>query len=81
MYYTKIDKEKCIACGLCQLYAPTLYEYDQNGIAYTVKDDNKGLVPVEEKEINDFRKAYTSCPTGAILRSTTPFESEENNLK
>lgn len=76
MYYTKIDKEKCIACGLCQLYAPALYEYDQNGIAYTVKDDNKGLVPIQQKEMDEFRKAYTNCPTGAILRSEIPFKSE-----
>lgn len=73
MYYTKIDRESCIACGLCQLIAPELYEYDENGIAYTVKDNNAGIVPVGNKDLESFKKAYTSCPTGAILRSNTPF--------
>lgn len=74
MHYTKINKESCIACGLCQLIAPDLYEYDQDGIAYTKKDDNKGIIAVENDELDVFKKAYTSCPTGAILRSKTPFE-------
>lgn len=76
MYYTKIDREACIACGLCQIYAPDLYEYDDNGIAFTKKDQNKGTTPVSPEEMNDFRKAYTSCPTGAILRSNHPFSEE-----
>lgn len=80
MYYTKIDREKCIACGLCQICAPALYEYDENGIAYTAKDGNEGTVPIQEEEMAGFRKAYTSCPTGAILRSALPFEPEQENL-
>lgn len=74
MHYTKINKESCIACGLCQLIAPDLYEYDQDGIAYTKKDNNKGIIAVENDELDVFKKAYTSCPTGAIIRSNTPFE-------
>lgn len=77
MYYTKINKPACIACGLCQICAPSLYEYDEDGIAYTIKDENKGIVPVEENEMESFRNAYTHCPTGAILRSDEPF-SEDN---
>lgn len=73
MHYTKINREACIACGLCQIYAPTLYEYDENGIAFTRKDNNRGSVPVEDEEFAAFRKAYTQCPTGAVLRSETPF--------
>lgn len=74
MHYTKIDRESCIACGLCQLIAPKLYEYDENGIAYTTKDNNAGITPVLEDELESFKKAYTSCPTGAIKRSNSPFE-------
>lgn len=77
MHYTKINREICIACGLCQIIAPTLYEYDENGIAYTVKDGNQGVIPVEKEEMDLFKKAYTSCPTGAILRSTQPFSEKE----
>ncbi|MGP6140070.1 ferredoxin [Jeotgalibaca sp. A127] len=74
MHYTKIDRESCIACGLCQLIAPNLYEYDENGIAYTVKDNNAGTTPISEGDFEVFKKAYTNCPTGAILRSNSPFE-------
>lgn len=79
MYYTKINRDACIACGLCQLHAPTLYEYDENGIAFTINDNNKGTTPLSKEEMADFRKAYTHCPTGAILRSDHPF-SEESSL-
>lgn len=74
MHYTKINREACIACGLCQIYAPSLYEYDESGIAYTIKDGNRGVVPIQEEEFSDFKKAYTHCPTGAVLRSEHPFE-------
>lgn len=73
MHYTKINREACIACGLCQIYAPTLYEYDEHGIAYTKKDNNQGVTPVAEDELAGFRRAYTHCPTGAVLRSDVPF--------
>ena len=73
MYYTKIDREQCIACGLCTLIAPDIYEYDDNGIADTKKDNNTGIYPLAEEDILPFKNAYKSCPTGAIMRSDTPF--------
>lgn len=74
MHYTKIDRESCIACGLCQIIAPNLYDYDAEGIAYSLQDNNTGTSPIPQNDFSAFKKAYTSCPTGAILRSSQPFE-------
>lgn len=76
MYYTKVDQEKCIACGLCQIKAPHIFNYNEEGIAYTISDNNKGSVPLANNEIAVFKDAYLACPTGAIIRSTTPFPAD-----
>lgn len=76
MYYTKINQENCIACGLCQIISPALFDFTPDGIAFTRKDDNKGITPVSSEEMDVFRKAYQQCPTGAILRSEEPFERQ-----
>lgn len=74
MYYTKINQEKCIACGLCQMISAELFDFTPEGIAFTRKDGNKGITAVSSEETADFRSAYQQCPTGAILRSDYPFE-------
>lgn len=73
MYYTKVDQEKCIACGLCQIKAPQVFNYNEEGIAYTISDNNKGALPLGKEDVESFKAAYLACPTGAIVRSTTPF--------
>ncbi|KRN29438.1 hypothetical protein IV38_GL000322 [Lactobacillus selangorensis] len=73
--YTKIDRERCIACGICQLKAPELFDYDSEGVAFGKRDDNKGTAAIPPADRIQFRSAYTSCPTGAILRSKKPFSS------
>ena len=29
---SRLVPEKCIACGLCQVYAPNIFDYDDHGI-------------------------------------------------
>ncbi|TFI70596.1 ferredoxin [Carnobacterium divergens] len=76
MYYTKVDQEKCIACGLCQIKAPQVFNYNEEGIAYTISDNNKGILPLPTDVIPHFKEAYQACPTGAIVRRTTTFSIE-----
>lgn len=62
----QIIPEKCIACGLCQIKAPDIFDYYDNGIVKFV--DSKDL----EKEVlepipNDLMNAYQACPTRAIV--------------
>ena len=71
--YGKVDCESCIACGICQLKASNLFEYDEEGIAFMKHDNNTGSIPIPEKEIEAFKEAYTHCPTGAIKRKKSPF--------
>ena len=69
--YGKVDCESCIACGICQLKASNLFEY--NGIAFMKHEDNTGTLPIPEQEMEAFKEAYTHCPTGAIKRKNSPF--------
>jgi ferredoxin len=62
----KVIPEKCIACGLCQVYAPNFFDYDDNGIVI-LKNDPKAcqeFVPTSESE--NVLTAYRKCPVRAI---------------
>ena len=71
--YGKVDCESCITCGICQLKASKLFEYDTDGIAFMKHDNNTGSLPIPEQEREAFKEAYTHCPTGAIKRKNSPF--------
>lgn len=73
MTYTRVVPEECIACGLCQLKAPELFDYDENGIAYVKIDNNQGSKPIPAVLQAHFKAAYTACPSGAIKRQNQPF--------
>jgi ferredoxin len=77
--YTKVVPEQCIACGLCQLKAPELFDYDENGIAYVKIDNNQGNREIPLPLLASFKAAYTVCPTGAILRRDQPFPKDNKN--
>ncbi|MFD1671594.1 ferredoxin [Agrilactobacillus yilanensis] len=71
--YTKVCQIDCIACGLCQLKAPELFDYDPQGIAFCKLDHNQGTVEIPTAQYTNFKAAYQKCPTGAIKRQNTPF--------
>jgi ferredoxin len=71
--YTMVDQETCIACGTCGATAPDLFDYDDEGIAFAILDDNKGVTEVSEDLLDDLEDAYESCPTGSIKVSEQPF--------
>ncbi|SFE31378.1 ferredoxin [Trichococcus pasteurii] len=77
MYYTKVNQDNCIACGLCQIISPNLFDYTSEGIAFSKMDLNAGKVPIPEERFGAFLDAYRKCPTGAILRSDRPFPPSE----
>jgi len=56
----KVNKEKCIGCGLCINLCPEVFEFDEN---------NKSRVkegPDVEKNKEDIKEAARSCPVTAI---------------
>lgn len=72
--YTKVLKEKCISCGACAVAAPDIFEYDDQGLAQSILDNNSGSTEVAEDLLDDLEDAEFGCPTEAILVSDTPIE-------
>ncbi|MGX6970718.1 ferredoxin [Vagococcus bubulae] len=61
----KIIPEKCIACGLCQLKAPDVFDYYDNGIV-RFKDSEQLEVNFKDPLPEEILTAYQKCPTRAI---------------
>ncbi|WP_181348186.1 ferredoxin [Thalassobacillus sp. CUG 92003] len=74
--YTIVDKETCIACGACGAAAPDIYDYDDEGIAYVVLDDNEGKAEVPEILEEDMEDARDGCPTDSIKIAEEPFNGD-----
>ena len=71
--YSRVAQDECIACGLCQLKCPNLFNYNDEGLAFIKIDNNTGQLPIVPQEFENFKSAYINCPTGAIKRSNCPF--------
>lgn len=74
--YTIVDKDTCIACGACGAAAPDIYDYDDEGIAYVVLDDNEGVEEVPELYEEDMEDAFEGCPTDSIKIADAPFNGD-----
>lgn len=40
--YTVVDQETCIACGACGAAAPEIFDYNDEGVAFVILDENEG---------------------------------------
>ena len=55
----KVDPEKCIGCGSCEMVAPKTFE---------MNDEMKAVVkPGEHEDAETVKMAADSCPTEAII--------------
>jgi len=61
----EIIPENCIACGFCALFAPEVFDYDDEGLV--VLKDKEGNVLNLETLSPEIIKAYQKCPSAAIL--------------
>jgi ferredoxin len=77
--YTIVDKDTCIACGACGAAAPDVYDYDDEGIAFVILDDNMGTEQVPDELEEDMEDAFEGCPTDSIKVADAPFDG--NPLK
>ncbi|MCF6093496.1 ferredoxin [Microaerobacter geothermalis] len=73
-YYTWVDKETCIACGACGATAPDIFDYDDEGLAYNIIDNNAGTAEIPENLWDDMHDAADGCPTDSIKVSESPKE-------
>lgn len=63
---TWVVKEECIACGACGATAPDVFDYDDEGLAYNILDNNERTAEISEDLQDDVRDAADGCPTEAI---------------
>lgn len=63
----KLVKNRCIACGLCAIQAPNIFDYDEDGLvlfAQEPKASQQFIAPDEQEAV---LAAYKKCPVRAIL--------------
>jgi len=76
-FYTKINRDTCIDCGTCAEYAPDLFDHDEEGLSFSLLDDNRGITIVPEDFVEDLEDAHDECPTNSVLMANQPFIEEE----
>ncbi|MGI5902034.1 MAG: ferredoxin [Desulfitobacteriia bacterium] len=59
--FAYVEKEACIGCGACPSICPEIFEMDEDGLAYTLRE----LVPEDQEDLAE--EAAESCPTEAII--------------
>ncbi|MGM0878236.1 MAG: ferredoxin [Bacillota bacterium] len=72
--YTIVDQETCIACGACGAAAPDIFDYNDEGIAFVLLDENEGTEEVPEDLLDDLDDAMEGCPTESIKVESSPFK-------
>ncbi|KAF1301080.1 ferredoxin [Enterococcus saccharolyticus] len=63
----KIVPERCIACGLCAVYAPEIFDYDEEGIVLFAQEPEAHQQFIPEAKQDVVLNAYKKCPVRAIL--------------
>lgn len=80
--YTIVDKETCIACGACGMNAPEVFDYDDEGLAFSLLDGNKGIKNVAEEYEEEVIEAYYGCPSDSIkISKDQPFNGNPHEFE
>ena len=56
----KVDKDLCIACGICEGIVPEVFSLEREPVAEVLVD------PIPAELEDKVREAAESCPVGAI---------------
>lgn len=64
--FTRVDQDTCIACGACGASAPDIFDYNDEGIAFVILDNNEGCKEVPLDLFDDLEDAMEGCPTESI---------------
>ncbi|MGC6769723.1 ferredoxin [Enterococcus sp. LJL51] len=76
----QIIPEKCIACGLCQVYAPNTFDYTEDGIVLFKKSPDNLTISVSHQDRDTVLTAYRKCPVRAIVVSEEAVSSNKESL-
>lgn len=60
MMKIKVNKEKCLICGMCASMVPEVFEFNDDGF---VEANNKNITEENKKEV---KEAMENCPVDAI---------------
>lgn len=74
--FTIVDQDTCIACGACGAAAPDIFDYDDDGIAYVIVDNNEGIVAIPKELYDDLDDALEGCPTDSIKMAEHTFDGD-----
>lgn len=61
----------CMRC-----VTPDIYDYDDEGIAFVILDDNQGTAEVPEELYEDMEDAIDGCPTDSIKIADESFDGD-----
>lgn len=79
--YSIVDQDTCIACAACGASAPDIYDYNEDGIAYNLMDENKGIIEISDNLKADVLDAKEGCPTESIKVAEEPFDGNPNKFE
>ncbi|WP_240374036.1 ferredoxin [Bacillus piscicola] len=79
--YTRVNQETCISCGACGEIAPDVFAYDEDGLSYSLLDQNDGAVEVPEGLVEEVEEAHEECPTESIRVAEQPFAEQVEKTK
>ncbi len=57
----KVDKEKCVGCGVCVQMQGKYFGFDEDGLSHPIKSE------VESEDKSDLLEVIERCPTEAIV--------------
>ena len=61
----------CMRCS-----SADIYDYDDEGIAFVILDDNQGTAEVPEELYEDMEDALDGCPTDSIKIADESFDGD-----
>lgn len=64
----KVNKDKCIGCGMCVGLCSEVFDFDDDGLAKATNEN------INDQNKNEVEEAVKSCPVSAIENIETKEE-------
>lgn len=60
MAKVEVHTNECVGCGMCVGQFPKYFEFNEDGLSTTVKEE------VDDEDLEELKETVEYCPTGAI---------------